>query len=73
MACSHARPAHAQTGEHLCGLLQTLQRFAVQDLSNFYLDIAKDRLYVRALDSTDRRSALPWSMAFVWQAFHHSR
>ena len=34
---------------------QALQRFAVQDLSNFYLDIVKDRLYVRALDSPDRR------------------
>ena len=26
--------------------LQIIQRFAVVDLSNFYFDIAKDRLYV---------------------------
>lgn len=35
---------------------QSLQRFMVTDLSNFYLDITKDRLYVRAADSFDRRS-----------------
>eukprot|EP00168_Porphyra_purpurea_P015311 TRINITY_DN4666_c0_g1_i3.p1 TRINITY_DN4666_c0_g1~~TRINITY_DN4666_c0_g1_i3.p1 ORF type:complete len:549 (-),score=254.78 TRINITY_DN4666_c0_g1_i3:117-1763(-) len=32
------------------------QRFAVTDLSNFYLDIAKDRLYVAAPTSPRRRS-----------------
>lgn len=37
------------------GVVQMLQRFAVQDLSNFYLDVIKDRLYVRAAESTDRR------------------
>lgn len=36
--------------------LQALQRFIVTDLSNFYLDITKDRLYVRAADSFERRS-----------------
>ena len=36
--------------------LQAMQRFVVQDLSNFYLDIAKDRLYVRQGDSSDRRA-----------------
>eukprot|EP00891_Asterochloris_glomerata_P006431 jgi/Astpho2/6431/fgenesh1_pm.00094_%23_1_t len=35
---------------------QAMQRFVVQDLSNFYLDIAKDRLYVRQGDSSDRRA-----------------
>ncbi|NDC49168.1 MAG: isoleucine--tRNA ligase, partial [Micrococcales bacterium] len=35
---------------------QTLQNFCVVDLSNFYLDIAKDRLYVSAADSHRRRS-----------------
>lgn len=35
---------------------QALQRFAVVDLSNFYLDIAKDRLYISAPDSFRRRS-----------------
>jgi len=36
--------------------MQSLQRFMVTDLSNFYLDITKDRLYVRAAGSHDRRS-----------------
>lgn len=39
-------------------LLQALQRFAVQELSNFYLDIAKDRLYVSGAGSHERRSVL---------------
>lgn len=33
-----------------------LQQFAVSDLSNFYLDIAKDRLYISAPDDPRRRS-----------------
>ncbi len=36
--------------------MQSLQRFMVTDLSNFHLDITKDRLYVRAADSDDRRA-----------------
>lgn len=35
---------------------QTVQNFCVVDLSNFYLDIAKDRLYISAVDSARRRS-----------------
>ncbi|MEP0888804.1 isoleucine--tRNA ligase [Leptolyngbya sp. PL-A3] len=35
---------------------QTVQNFCVVDLSNFYLDIAKDRLYISASDSVRRRS-----------------
>jgi isoleucyl-tRNA synthetase len=35
---------------------QGLQNFCVVDLSNVYLDIAKDRLYVSAADSFRRRS-----------------
>ncbi|MEP0745472.1 isoleucine--tRNA ligase [Trichocoleus sp. AS-A1] len=35
---------------------QTVQNFCVVDLSNFYLDIAKDRLYISAPDSPRRRS-----------------
>ena len=35
---------------------QTIQNFCVVDLSNFYLDIAKDRLYISSLDSFRRRS-----------------
>lgn len=35
---------------------QTVQNFCVVELSNFYLDIAKDRLYISSLDSPRRRS-----------------
>jgi isoleucyl-tRNA synthetase len=35
---------------------QTIQNFCVVDLSNFYLDIAKDRLYISAVDAPRRRS-----------------
>ena len=35
---------------------QAVQNFCAVDLSNFYLDIAKDRLYISAADSLRRRS-----------------
>lgn len=35
---------------------QTVQNFCVIDLSNFYLDIAKDRLYISTADAARRRS-----------------
>ncbi|WP_008313409.1 isoleucine--tRNA ligase [Leptolyngbya sp. PCC 6406] len=35
---------------------QTIQNFCVVDLSNFYLDTAKDRLYISGADSPRRRS-----------------
>ncbi|KAL4446248.1 hypothetical protein ABPG77_003055 [Micractinium sp. CCAP 211/92] len=35
---------------------QSLQRFTVLDLSNFYLDVAKDRLYINAPSAADRRA-----------------
>ncbi|MGD1896611.1 MAG: isoleucine--tRNA ligase [Phormidesmis sp.] len=35
---------------------QTVQNFCVVDLSNFYLDIAKERLYISSADSARRRS-----------------
>ncbi len=35
---------------------QTVQNFCVVDLSNFYLDVAKDRLYISDTDSVRRRS-----------------
>jgi isoleucyl-tRNA synthetase len=35
---------------------QTVQNFCTVDLSNFYLDIAKDRLYISAENSLRRRS-----------------
>ena len=37
-------------------VFQTVQNFCVVDLSNFYLDIAKDRLYISAYDAPRRRS-----------------
>ncbi|WP_225323178.1 isoleucine--tRNA ligase [Synechococcus sp. RSCCF101] len=37
-------------------VVQTLQQFCVVDLSNFYLDIAKDRLYVSEAAAPRRRS-----------------
>jgi isoleucyl-tRNA synthetase len=36
--------------------IQELLRFASTDLSNFYLDVAKDRLYISAMDDARRRS-----------------
>ncbi|OIP72385.1 MAG: isoleucine--tRNA ligase [Oscillatoriales cyanobacterium CG2_30_40_61] len=35
---------------------QVIQNFCVVDLSNFYLDIAKDRLYISGVDGFRRRS-----------------
>jgi isoleucyl-tRNA synthetase len=35
---------------------QTIQNFCVVDLSNFYLDVAKDRLYISATETLRRRS-----------------
>ncbi|WP_373534530.1 isoleucine--tRNA ligase [Microcoleus sp.] len=35
---------------------QTVQNFCTVDLSNFYLDVAKDRLYISATDARRRRS-----------------
>jgi len=35
---------------------QELLRFSTADLSNFYLDVAKDRLYISAIDDYRRRS-----------------
>lgn len=35
---------------------QTVQNFCVVDLSNFYLDVGKDRLYISAADAFRRRS-----------------
>ncbi|XP_020261568.1 isoleucine--tRNA ligase, chloroplastic/mitochondrial isoform X1 [Asparagus officinalis] len=37
-------------------IFQTIQRFAIVDLSNFYFDVAKDRLYVGGSTSFTRRS-----------------
>ncbi|XP_074587991.1 LOW QUALITY PROTEIN: isoleucine--tRNA ligase, chloroplastic/mitochondrial [Curcuma longa] len=37
-------------------IYQIIQRFTIVDLSNFYLDVAKDRLYVGGTTSLNRRS-----------------
>jgi len=39
------------------GVYHALHNFCVVDMSNFYLDIVKDRLYVEAKDSVTRRAA----------------
>lgn len=36
--------------------IQEILRFATADLSNFYLDVAKDRLYISSVDDARRRS-----------------
>ncbi|GAB5364954.1 hypothetical protein AAMO2058_001014700 [Amorphochlora amoebiformis] len=41
---------------NFAGAVQSLNRFCVSDLSNFYLDTAKDRLYIPAANSPRRRS-----------------
>lgn len=35
----------------------TIQKFCIVDMSNFYLDVLKDRLYVEKADSIERRTA----------------
>ncbi len=39
------------------GVYHTLHNFCVVDMSNFYLDVLKDRLYVEAADSKTRKAA----------------
>ena len=46
---------------------QTVQNFCVVDLSNFYLDTAKDRLYISAADSPRRRSC----QTVIWVALEN--
>lgn len=46
----------AMTNYQFFRFFQTIQNFCVVDLSNFYLDAAKDRLYISDLNSTRRRS-----------------
>jgi isoleucyl-tRNA synthetase len=42
---------------HFQRAIQEILRFASSDLSNFYLDVAKDRLYISGLNDARRRSA----------------
>jgi isoleucyl-tRNA synthetase len=46
---------------------QSVQNFCVVDLSNFYLDIAKDRLYISAANSPRRRSC----QTVIWYALEN--
>jgi isoleucyl-tRNA synthetase len=41
---------------HFQRAIQEVLRFATADLSNFYLDVAKDRLYISSIDDPRRRS-----------------
>jgi len=51
-----AEAKDAYDGYAFSRVFSLLQQFAVSDLSNFYLDIAKDRLYISASDEARRRS-----------------
>jgi isoleucyl-tRNA synthetase len=46
----------AYTNYEFDQVFQAIQNFCVVDLSNFYLDIGKDRLYISAPDASRRRS-----------------
>ena len=54
-SCQHGR-APGLYSERWLRARQAVQRFAVADLSNWYLDVAKDRLYVRDAACADRRA-----------------
>lgn len=41
---------------HFYKIFQIIQHFAIEDLSNFYFDVAKDRLYVGGKNSQTRRT-----------------
>jgi isoleucyl-tRNA synthetase len=47
---------HAYDNFQFSRFFQTIQNFCTIDLSNFYLDIAKDRLYISAPNAPRRRS-----------------
>ncbi|MBE7037776.1 MAG: isoleucine--tRNA ligase [Ruminococcaceae bacterium] len=53
--CEKALEAYRSYEFHT--LQHAIHHFCVVDMSNFYLDIIKDRLYTQKADSTERRSA----------------
>ena len=53
----HARITQAYTGYELHRVFHSLHTLCATDLSAFYLDVLKDRLYVNTADSQERRSA----------------
>ncbi|MGD9608977.1 MAG: isoleucine--tRNA ligase [Desulfovibrionaceae bacterium] len=62
-AREHDRMAEAYTAYEFHKVFHALHNLCVTDLSAFYLDILKDRLYVSARDSLERRSA----QAALWR------
>jgi isoleucyl-tRNA synthetase len=56
-AREHGRMAEAYHAYEFHKVFHALHNLCVTDLSAFYLDILKDRLYVSATDSLERRSA----------------
>ncbi|KAG2490299.1 hypothetical protein HYH03_011250 [Edaphochlamys debaryana] len=56
LASVSADVAAAYEGYQFFRVFQLLQRFIVTELSNTYLDAAKDRLYIRAQDDPARRA-----------------
>jgi isoleucyl-tRNA synthetase len=63
VAGGHQRMAEAYTAYEFHKVFHTLHNLCVTDLSAFYLDILKDRLYVSAANSPERRSA----QAALWR------
>ncbi len=62
-AREHGRMAEAYEAYEFHKVFHALHNLCVTDLSAFYLDILKDRLYVEATDSLERRSA----QAALWR------
>jgi len=51
---------------------QAMLRFTSADLSNFYLDVSKDRLYISPLDDLLRRRTCQTVLYYVLKGFIHS-
>jgi len=51
---------------------QAMLRFSTADLSNFYLEVAKDRLYISPVDDELRRRSCQTVLYYVLQGFYHS-
>jgi len=51
------------------GATQELLRFSIADLSNFYLDVAKDRLYISSIDDKIRRRSCQTVLYNVLEGF----
>jgi len=51
------------------GATSELLRFSTLDLSNFYLDVAKDRLYISSTDDAIRRRSCQTVLYYVLEGF----